>query len=88
MMYKIHNNIAPTYLNDMFLMCDTTFNNTAANLISVASKNFIVPQAKCNLFKGSLSYSGVMVWNSIPGSIKDSSSLPIFIKKCTEWIKH
>ena len=34
--------------------------------------------------KGSLSYSGVMVWNSFPVSIKDSSSLPIFIKKCTE----
>ena len=87
-MYKIHNNIAPSYLNDMFLMRDTTLNNTTANLRSVASKNFIVPQAKCNLFKGSLSYSGVMVWNSIPVSIKDSSSLPIFIKKCTEWIKH
>ena len=72
----------------MFLMRDTTLNNTAANLRSVASKNFIVPQAKCNLFKGSLSDSGVMVWNSIPVSIKDSSSLPIFIKKCTEWIKH
>ena len=39
--------------------------NTAANLRSVASKNFIVPQAKCNLFKGCLSYSGVIVWNSI-----------------------
>ena len=72
----------------MFLMHDTTLNNTAANLRSVAIKNFIVPQAKCNLLKGSLSYSGVMVWNSIPVSIKDSSSLPIFIKKCTKWIKH
>ena len=88
MMYKIHNNIAPSYLNDMFLMRDTTLNNTAANLRSVSSKNFIVPQAKCNFFKVSLSYSGVMVWNSFPVSIKDSSSLPIFIKKCTEWIKH
>ena len=88
MMYKIHNNIAPSYLNCMFLMRDTTLNNTAANLRSVASKTFIVPQAKCNLFKGSLSYSGEMVWNSIPVSIKDSSSLPIFIKNCTDWIKH
>ena len=45
MMYKIHNNIAPSYLN-MFLMRDTTLNNTTANLRSVASKNFKVPQAK------------------------------------------
>ena len=88
MMYKIHTNIAPSYLNEMFLMRDTTLNNTASNLRSVASKNFLIPQANCNLFKGSLSYSGVMVWNNIPVSIKNSSSLPIFVKKCTEWIKH
>ena len=88
MMYKIRTNIALSYLNEMFLMRDTTLNNTVSNLRSVASKNFLIPQAKCNLFKGSLSYSGVMVWNSIPVSIKNSSSLPIFVKKCTEWIKH
>ena len=87
MMYKIHNNIAPSYLNEMFLLRDTTLNNTASYLRSVASKNFLVPQAKCNLFKGSLYYSGVMVWNNITVSIKDSSSLLIFIRICTEWIK-
>ena len=69
-------------------MRDTTLYNTASNLRSVASKKNLIPQAKCNLFKGSLSYSGVMVWYSIPVSIKDSSSLPIFVKKYTEWIKH
>ena len=42
----------------MFLMRDTNLNNTAYNLRSVVSKTFIVPQAKCNLFKGSLPYSG------------------------------
>ena len=40
----------------------------------------LLPQAKCNLVKGSLSYSGVMVWNSILVSIKDSSSLPISLR--------
>ena len=88
MMYKIHNNIAPSYSNELFLMRDTNLNNTASNLRSVASKNFIVPIAKCNLCKGSLSYSGVIVWSSIPVSIKDSSSLHIFMNKCTEWILH
>ena len=61
-------------------------NNTASNLRSVASKNFIVPHAKCKLLKAV--YSGVIVWNSIPFSIKDSSSLYIFMNKCTEWILH
>ena len=87
-MYKIKNNLAPSYLDEMFLMRDANLDNTSSNLRSVANKNFIVPQAKCNLFKGSLSYSGVIVWNSIPVSIKDSSSLPMFISKCTERILH
>ena len=29
MMYTIQNNIAPSYLNEMFLMRDTNLNNTA-----------------------------------------------------------
>ena len=48
----------------------------------------IYPQAKCNLFKGSLSFSGVIVWNSIPVNIKNSQSLDIFVERCTYWIKH
>ena len=80
-MYKIKNNLAPSYLDEMFLMRDANLDNTSSNLRSAANKNFIVPQAKCNLFKGSLSYSGMIVWNSIPVSIKDSSSLPMFISK-------
>ena len=60
MMYKIHTNIAPSYLNEMFLMRDTTLNNTVSNLRSVASKNFLIRQAKCNLFKGSFVVTGLI----------------------------
>ena len=88
LIYKIQNNLAPAYLNEMFLMRDITLNNTASNLRSVTKKTLLLPQAKCNLFKGSLSYSGVIVWNSIPVSIKNSSSLTVFVKRCTEWMKH
>ena len=86
-MYKVHNNLVPSYLHELFLMRDISLNNTTANLRSVTSRNYIVPQAKCNLFKGSLSYSGVVVWNSIPVSIKCSKSLPIFVQRCSEWMK-
>ena len=47
-------------------MTDVNLNNTASNIRSVAQNNYIVPHAKCNLFKGSLTFSGVIVWNSIP----------------------
>ena len=65
-MYKIYNNLAPTYLQELFQMRDVNLDNTASNLRSVTHKNDLLPQPKCNLFKGTLSYSGVVVWNSIP----------------------
>ena len=68
-------------------MRDINLDNTASNLQSVAHKNYLLPQAKCNLYKGSFSYSGLVVWNSLPTSIKLASSLDTFVKKCTEWLK-
>ena len=87
-MYKVYNNLAPIYLHELFQMRDVNLNNTASNLRSVAHKIYLLPQAKFNLFKGSFSYSGVVVWNNIPVDIKSASSLQSFVKKCTEWIKH
>ena len=71
----------------MFHMREVNLDNTTSNLRSVANKHYVLPQAKCNLSKDSLSFSGVLVWNSIPLDIENSSSLQIFIKRCPEWIK-
>ena len=68
-------------------MSDVNLNDTASNFRSVAQNDSIVPQAKCNLFKGSLTFSGVIIWNSIPVSIRISPSLDIFVKRCINWMK-
>ena len=85
-MYKIANNIAPAYLINLFQMRNSS-DVTISNLRSVANKNFLIPKPKLNLFKNSLSYSGAIIWNSIPLEIKDSNSLDIFVKKCKAWMK-
>ena len=86
-MYKIYNNLAPSYLHKMFQMRAVNLESTLSNLRSVANKHYVLPQAKCNLCKGSLSFSRVLVWNSIPLDIKNSTSLQMFSKRCSEWIK-
>ena len=86
-MYEIYNNLAPSYLLEIFHMREVNLDNTTSNLRSVANKHYLLSQAKCNLFKGNLSFSGVLVWNSIPLVIKNSSSLQIFIKRSSEWVK-
>ena len=86
-MYKIYYNLAPTYLHEMFQMREVNLDSTLSNLRSVANKHYVLPQARCNLFKGSLSFSGVLILNSIPIDIRNSSSLHMFSKRCSEWIR-
>ena len=86
-MYKVYNNLAPNYLQELFHIRDVNLNNTASNLRSVAQNNYIVPQAKCYLFKGSLTFSGIIIWNSIPLIIKMTPSLNIFVKRCIHWMQ-
>ena len=69
-------------------MRDVNLDSTVSNLRSVPRKNYILSQAKCTLFKGSLSFSGVVVCNNIPVSIKSLPTLESFVKSCTQWIKH
>ena len=78
-MYKIVNNIAPEYLTDLFQTRNA--NNIGSNLPSVSNKNFVIPKPNNNLFKSSLSYSGAVIWNSIPLEIKHATSLNSFISK-------
>ena len=82
MMYKI----APSYLINLFQMRNVS-DDTISSLRSVANKNFLVPKPKLNLFKNSLTYSGAIIWNSIPLEIKNSSSLNIFVNTCKAWMK-
>ena len=70
----------------MFQMREVNLDNTTEKLRSVANKHYVLPKAKNNLFKGSLSFSAVLVWNSIPLDIKNSSSLHFFTKRRSEWI--
>ena len=85
-MYKVANNIAPSYLINLFQMRSAS-NDTITSLRSVTNKNFLIPKPKLNLFKNSLSYSGAIIWNSIPLEIKTSKSLDSFVNKCKAWMK-
>ena len=86
-MYKIANNSAPVYLTDLFRMRGngSNLNDSQLNLRSTSNGNFIIPKPKINLI--SFSYSGALVWNGIPLSIKNSSTIESFTNKCLRWMK-
>lgn len=88
-MYKIANNIAPTYLTELFQLrsAQNCTSDSLLNLRSVTNNNFLIPKPKINLFKNSFSYSGALVWNSIPLRIKKSNTLESFTNTCIQWMK-
>jgi len=75
-MHKIHVRKAPLYLCQFFQKPST------GRLQS--EHNFILPQPRIDLFKSSLSYSGVYSWNALPLNIKGISSHMLFKKKLHE----
>ena len=67
LMFKISNNLAPQYLQDLFT--HTTDIHQRA-LRSTSNNLLYVPKPKMELYRNSLSYSGSKIWNSIPENIK------------------
>ena len=87
-MYKVANNIAPEYVTDLFHLRGNNSNETTSNLRSVFNRNFLIPKPSIGLFKGSLSYSGALIWNSIPIDIKNATSIHSFVNKCSAWMRN
>ena len=79
-MFKIATNAAPIYLTDLFQMRGDmqNLNSSQSNLRPTSNRNFLIPKPKISLFKNSLSYSGALVWNSIPLCIKNCDTIQSF----------
>ena len=85
-MFKVTQGISPIYITEMFQTKGYN-NEDTMTLRSDSNKNFKTPKPKLNMFKNSLSYSGTLIWNSIPLEIRNANSIGDFAKKCITWMK-
>ena len=69
-MRKVFNNNSPNYLAQLFISHQSHYTNSRNNLY--------VPRPRLDLFKTSISFTGVSLWNSLPQNIKSCISLPCF----------
>ena len=67
-MFKVANGLVPQYISDMFKRRSEIAQNTS--LRSITNENFTIPKPSLALYKESISYSGPVVWNSIPNEIR------------------
>ena len=69
-MYKVVHDMVPQYIKDLFqLRADAV-----PDIITICLENLLI-----SLFNNSLSYSGLVIWNTIPSDIKNSSSIIILL---------
>ena len=80
LMYDTVNGNIPSYLSDLFSnVCE---NNPYKSMLRNAEYNVVLDHVpKTEYYKGSFSYRGGMLWNSLPNDIKASESKAIFKRK-------
>ena len=73
-MYKVFNGLAPDYLRKRLSYVCQRHKHKLRN----ADINLILPRPNTEYGKKTFSYSGVALWNSIPGDIRKSQTLRCF----------
>ena len=83
LVYKALNNICPEYLTSKFSPVQQL--NTNHQLRSFNNKELAVPKPRIEFFRKSLYYSGPIIWNEIPISIRSIESLAAFKNAYLKW---
>ena len=75
-MYKSCCGHAPSYLRDMCIVKPSSYNFRRS---TCSETSLVVPYVKhSNLGGRAFAYSGPMLWNSLPLSVRESASLKLF----------
>jgi hypothetical protein len=75
LIYKSLNNLAPTYMKDLFQLNSEVHSYP---LRCTDSNKLFMQKPKTEYFRHSLSYSGPIIWNSLPDNVRDATSLEMF----------
>ena len=80
MVYKSLNGLAPDYMHSMFV------NRNSINPYSLRNTEgkLVVPKPRTNYLKNSFSYSGAVLWNSLPIKLRQANNLTDFRAGCAK----
>ena len=82
LVYKSLNNICPAYMCSKFTYSDI---NQPHSLRSGENKELKVPKPNLEFFRKSLTYSGPVIWNKIPKSVRLADTLQSFKTLYLKW---
>ena len=74
LLFKSVHGMCPDYLSEMF----TVQPSSVYSLRSSTHQNLNIPKHRNELFKRTLQYSGVIIWNGLPSNLRSAPSLASF----------
>ena len=81
MVYKSLHGLAPGYLNSIFTDRSSIINYTLRD----TENKLAIPKPRTNYLKNSFSYSGAVLWNSLPVGLRRSNTLSKFRAGCSDF---
>ena len=82
MVYNSLTGLAPDYLKSMFTDRSTISNYSRRN----CEVKLAVPLPPTNFLKNSFSYSGVVLWSSLPTNLRQAQTLTCFKSGCMDFL--
>ena len=79
--YKFTHGLGPDYLQDRFV------NRVSNYFLRDSSNKFDVPLPRTNYLKNSVRYSGAVLWNGLPSTLRQAESIHSFKSGCRESLK-
>ena len=72
MVYKSLNGLTPEYMRSMFIYRDTVYS------LRDTEGKLNIPKPRTNYLKNSFSYTGAVLWNSLPAGLRQAKTLESF----------
>ena len=83
-MFKILNGLTPPYLSQMFTHSDS-FHDYG---LRSSRMNLALPKSCTDFYRNSFSFTGAKIWNDLPNSLKEETSLKRFMGKLDHYYQH
>ena len=84
LMFKILNGLTSPYLSEMF----THSASFHAYGLRSSRMNLALPKSRTDFYRNSIAFTGATIWNDLPNSLKEKSSLKRFMGKLDHYYQH
>ena len=85
-MQKVSLGVCPPYISELFQ--ERMLNGNIPTLRSSTQHSFITPRPYKEIFKQSITYSGPIIWNSLPSGLKSLDNTDKFHSSFIKWMKN